>query len=796
MKKIALYFLFAFLAFHTNIKAQLNMTLLSQIEYNVELNDIWGWAASDGTEYALVGVNNGVSIVSLADPNNAQEVVFIPGQNSIWRDIKTWGNFAYVTTDQSGTTEGVTVIDLSNLPASAPYYHWTPNLPGLGMLNTCHNLYIDEFGYCYLAGCNVNNGGMLILNVDTATGEPEFVAPAPNIYSHDVYTVSNKMFASEIYLGRMAIYDVSNKNSIQLLGSQGTPFAFTHNIWVNEEETVAFTTDERANAPVAAYDITNLSDIVELDQYRPITTLGNDVIPHNVHVWDNWLLISYYTDGGRVVDASRPNNLIEVANYDTFLGGDGGFSGAWGLYPFLPSGNVLVSDINNGLFVCGIELKRACWLEGVVVDSLTGALLNGVEVIIDSGQDNLGTTDALGKYATGQVLDGTFTVSYSKPGYQSKMHEVVLANGVLTVQDVELAPLGSFSFSGQAIRDEDGQAVPGAQVVAIGDFTYSTTTDANGNFTFVGVAEGNYEIVAGAWGYLHESVSGININEGVTDPVILELEIGYQDDFVFDFDWTTQVDGASSGAWTRGEPNGTYRDGVQVNPEFDAPNDLGVECYVTGNIGITSSDDDVDNGTVTLNSPVMDLSGYQDPVLSFRYWFHNDGGNSTPNDALVARISNGTQEVEIGSYTQSLSIWRPQSDIHLKDLIALTNTMTLTFETGDLPNTGHLVEAGVDEILILDDASSQVEDTTPRFGLEVAPNPFAQQFYLKYQLNQGDGQALIRVMNALGQQVEARSLTTLSGTAEFGQQYLPGVYWISLEINGQALETLKVVKTK
>ncbi|MEL7222455.1 MAG: hypothetical protein AAGJ93_14125, partial [Bacteroidota bacterium] len=43
--------------------AQLNMTLMSQIEYDVESNDIWGYAAPDGSEYAIVGVNNGVSIV-------------------------------------------------------------------------------------------------------------------------------------------------------------------------------------------------------------------------------------------------------------------------------------------------------------------------------------------------------------------------------------------------------------------------------------------------------------------------------------------------------------------------------------------------------------------------------------------------------------------------------------------------------------------------------------------------------------------------------------------------------------
>ncbi|MCB0676683.1 MAG: hypothetical protein KDC30_08350, partial [Saprospiraceae bacterium] len=110
--------------------AQLNMSLLSQIDYNPELNDVWGWVAADGTEYALVGLYNGVSIVSLADPANAEEVVFIPGQGSTWRDIKTWGDFAYVTTDQNGTTEGLLVIDLSGLPNSINYENWTPNLPG------------------------------------------------------------------------------------------------------------------------------------------------------------------------------------------------------------------------------------------------------------------------------------------------------------------------------------------------------------------------------------------------------------------------------------------------------------------------------------------------------------------------------------------------------------------------------------------------------------------------------------------------------------------------------------------
>ena len=112
--------------------------------YSEELSDIWGYAAPDGTEYALVGVNNGTSIVSLADPANPTEVGFIQGSSSNWRDIKTYGDYAFVTTEGP---DGLLVIDMTNLPTSFESYYWKPQLPNLGTLNTCHNIYIDEDGW-------------------------------------------------------------------------------------------------------------------------------------------------------------------------------------------------------------------------------------------------------------------------------------------------------------------------------------------------------------------------------------------------------------------------------------------------------------------------------------------------------------------------------------------------------------------------------------------------------------------------------------------------------------------------
>ncbi|MCB9276894.1 MAG: choice-of-anchor B family protein [Lewinellaceae bacterium] len=791
MKKALLLLFFAGSYFFSS--AQLNMSLLSHVQYNVDLNDVWGWADPvTGIEYGIVGLRNGVSIVSLEDPSNAAEVQFVPGPNSIWRDIKTWGHFAYVTNE---TSNGLLVIDLSGLPDNVSYIEWAPTLPNLGPLSSCHNLYIDEYGYCYLAGCNINSGGLLILNVDTDTGEPEFTSAAPPIYAHDVYTINNRMFSSEIYEGQMAIYDVTDKQNIQLLATQPTPYAFTHNIWLNDEQSVAFTTDEIANAPVAAYDISDLGNIAELDEYRPVGTINQGVIPHNVHVWNDYLLISYYTDGGRVVDASRPSNLIEVGNYDTWLGGNGGFDGAWGLYPFLPSQTVLVSDIGNGLYVLQPNFVRACWLEGTVRDSITGALLPNVKVEINSSQPNLGTTDAFGRYQTGQALNGTFDVKYSKAGYYDKTIAVDLENGQLTELDVELAPLASFSVAGLAIQEGNGQPVPGAQVVAQSEtLSYSTTADANGNFSFSSVIEGTYNIFAGQWGYLHGKVENVSLSGNTS--VTIELERGYQDDFVFDLGWTATSQDATTGFWTRGEPIGTYSNNSQVNPEYDAPNDLGTDCYVTGNGGGDIGTDDVDNGIVTLSSPVMDLSEYIDPVLTYRYWFYNGGGNGQPNDALSIRVTNGTQEAVLNNITQSQSLWRNSGEIHLADFITLTGQVRLIFETSDLPQSGHLVEAGVDQVLVEERGTTGTGDLLAKTSLDAYPNPFGAAATLAYSLDKPSGPAAIQVYDAFGKEIQHFELQDTQGQVNIGAQLPAGVYWARLVVDGQLAQAVRLVKVK
>jgi len=119
-----------------------NTALRDNLDYADDLNDVWGYVAPDGTEYALVGLYNRLSIVSLADPDNIVEVASVSGANSTWRDMKTYGEHAYVVAEKG--QDGILSVDLSNLPASVTYqFYNTNNLPS-GDLKQAHNLFIDE----------------------------------------------------------------------------------------------------------------------------------------------------------------------------------------------------------------------------------------------------------------------------------------------------------------------------------------------------------------------------------------------------------------------------------------------------------------------------------------------------------------------------------------------------------------------------------------------------------------------------------------------------------------------------
>lgn len=682
--------LFLFVSFSSPIFSQLNTELLAQLEYSVDLSDVWGYTADDGTEYALVGLRNGLSIVSLDDPENPVEVDFIGGDNSIWRDIKTYDHYAYVIADQGN--DGMLVVDLENLPNSVSSQYWRPTIPGQGTLNRCHNLYIDDSGYVYLTGCNLNGGAAMFIDVFTDSWNPSYVDALNAPYAHDVFVRDDLLFASEINAGQLSIYDVSNKSNSFLLGSQNTPNNFTHNAWSNDDNTVVYTTDEKSNAKTASYDITDPTNIDALDEFRPLATINTGVIPHNVHVRDDYLIISHYTDGVVVVDATDASNLIEVGDYDTWTGAGQGFNGTWGAFPYFDSDIILASDIDNGLFVLQATYTRSARIEGVVTDFVTGNPINQADIEIISSQLNATTSNASGVYKTGQEMEGVFDVVYSKTGYVSQTHQIALRKGESVIKDVQLVPISAaVDLSGNVSEFFSGDDINGAAlVIENDDFRFEAFSNANGDYTFLNIAEGTYTLLAGKWGYEHNSksvtVNGNTSNEDIT------LKIGYEDDFFGNLGWSeTGVSG--EGKWERGDPFGTEDSGTQLAPEDDLTDDLGNEAFVTGNRGVNSDDDDVDNGDVILESPFMDLTIYNQPILEFYRWVYNDG-----NDPLEITIDNGLEEQVLSTNFSTNNEWVLE-DYDLNDIIPASDNMVFTVMMGDGGNDD-IVEAGIDGFYI------------------------------------------------------------------------------------------------
>lgn len=766
-----------------------NLTSVGQLSYQQELNDIWGYVDEFTTEYALVGTRTGTSIVGLANPANPIELLFIPGATSVWRDLKTWGDYAYVTTDQG--KDGLLIIDLSPLPQGTPtYIYWRPELTVNGVTDTldkAHNLYIDENGYCYIAGSNINNGETFILDVHTTPGTPIMMGSTLPVYAHDAYTRGDTLWTSDINDGTFSVYDVSNKNAPVFLANQTTPRNFAHNAWISDNGNSLFTTDEKANAWIGSYDVSDLSNIQELDRWR---TPNSNTIPHNTHTFNDYLVISYYTDGLIILDATRPDNLIEVARYDTYYGTPStGFYGAWGAYPYLPSGLILVSDINTGLHILQATYQRAAWLEGAVTDQSTGANLFDVSVKI-LGTFDEDQTDLNGDYKTGNGLGGTYQVEYKKVGYVPQTINVTLTNGQVTVQNVQLVPAVAFQLTGQVIDSLSNNPIPNAKLKFQSSlYQYTATADASGNFSISIMPDNDYTAIAGQWGHNAKAFDFVALDAATTPAQVYDLIRGYKDEFVLDYGWT-EFGSATTGRWERGIPDPIFTwQGSVLPPEGDLEGDIGDYCLITGNNGNgTHGADDVDNGFTTIVSPVMDLSTASNPKLRFNYFL---AVNWPPNSAntFKAYVTNGTDTATLFSTATPNYEWSGVQEFRLLNYINLSSNMRVYFEGKD--SSGTTFEALVDLFEIRDSLSTNITTiaSTPAGSLAAMPNPFANSVQLDYTWPQQQDLPVLRVFNALGQAVEQRQLPAYEGSLQIGQNWDTGVYFIQL---GE--RSLKIIK--
>lgn len=433
----------------TVVTAQnVNVQLRAQFKYSGQtLANICGYTDETGKEYALVGASKGTSIVDISNPDAPKEVKFITGPTSEWREIKVKGDYAYVTTEGGG---GLQIINMTSLPDATGIVNksWTGGTAG--NLTSIHALHIDG-NFVYLYGSKLFNGGALVADISDSynpvyVGNYQATGGGKRPYVHDGYVRNDTLYACHIYEGFTDIVDFRDKKNPKVLGSIETPGKFSHNSWLNENSKVMFTTDEVPNSFLTAYDVSDPSNIVELDRIQ--SNPGSNSAVHNTHIIKiaeaQYAVTSWYKDGFTIVDVTRPNNMVQVGNYDTYSGSGSGFSGDWGVFPYFPSKTIVASGINEGLFVFTPTYKRACYLEGIVSDSLTNLPINGAMIEV-TGTTLKETSNIAGNYATGMASPGgTYSVKYSAANYISRtIDNVTLASGVLTIKNVKLLPKGS-----------------------------------------------------------------------------------------------------------------------------------------------------------------------------------------------------------------------------------------------------------------------------------------------------------------------------------------------------------------
>jgi choice-of-anchor B domain-containing protein len=791
MKKNVLHAILMLLSMSAMAQNNYNMKFRSHTEFPGQtLANICGYA-QDGREYALLGASKGMIIMDVTNPDAAKQIIQIPGPDNLWKEIKVYKNYAYVTSEGG---QGLQIVDMSGLPDAAKVTNTFYTGDGVieGRLNRIHALHIDvPKGVVYCFGATgVASGGAIMLDIKTDPLNPKYLGAVTKDYIHDGYAENDTLYAGHIYRGEMEVWNTKDKKNPVSLGVVKTPTKFTHNIWLSDNHKYAFTTDENNNSFLGAYDITDLSNIQLVDKISH--NIGSGAVIHNTHILNSYAVSSYYTEGVTIHDVHRPDNLVEVAHYDTYspaINPADPFEGAWGVYPFLPSGNLIISNIDEGLYIVSPTYKRACYLEGVVKNKVNKDPISGAVLMIQDVATANASSDFKGIYKTGVANEGTITVTISKPGFASKTVTAAVTHGNVTNLDIELEPLTSFNVIVQ-VKDEFGNTIEGAKV-GFSSRTQNKIINSNsdGIVTFASYND-TLAIYAGKWGYNIGSIKEYIVStEGQKT---ITLKKGYKDDFIstLKFDWKTATT-ATTGDWVLETPIGTTNGGAATTPSVDDIADLGRDCYLTGNAAGAPGNSDVDNGSVTLTSPSMDLTTYKNPVLKYDEWFYNGGGAGTIiNDSLTVTLDNGIEEKIIHvAKGDKLNKWT-KITLPLKSVLTLTKNMKVSFKAAD-EDPGHLVKAAIDVFEITEsvDVSDYIDEN---FKISAAPNPSNSSFAITYDIPVTSGE--MTLSNAQGQIIERINLSSPSANIIIGQNLSAGIYFLQIQSGEKMSRPMRLVK--
>lgn len=378
-----------------------NTVLLSHVSFSdvssgpTAASDVWGFVdLNSGREYAIVGYNNGTAVFDVTDAGNPREVGFVFGQDTSWRDIKVyqhfnatearWNAYAYVTTD--GSADGLFVIDLTQLPQRISRLDYTSDF------TEAHNVYALDTDFStglsltgaapslIIAGSNNGGGGFRLYSL-AAPASPGFVVlpeAGSNDYMHDASSIIirdsrkdtqcvNAVDYCEVLFDfnetTIDIWDITEPATpLRLSRTEYENTGYTHSGWPSEDGQHLFVHDELDEQDLGMQTTLRTFSIADLTAPTLVGTWAGPTgsIDHNGFVRGNRYYMSNYSRGLTILDISDPTAVQHAGMLDTYPGSDSAsFVGAWGAYPYFPSGSIAVSDMSSGFYLVGDETVDA-----------------------------------------------------------------------------------------------------------------------------------------------------------------------------------------------------------------------------------------------------------------------------------------------------------------------------------------------------------------------------------------------------------------------------------------------------
>lgn len=456
----------------------------------------WSYIHGDGREYAGIGTCEGFLIYNLTDPSTPVLVGNIPGVSSdIHHELKSYGGFIYgVAEGPSDPNRGLQIISMADPdhPVLAGVYTAT--------FETAHTISIDmERGLLFCNGTRKNGvpTGMRILSLADPANPVEVgwwpggqLPVAPEFYVHDSDPFhpqgSNAylLYASSGTSG-LRILDVSDPAQPVETSAWTYPGrAYTHSTAIDKTGRYLYLCDEAVAQPLRVFDLAPGTPPPVVYEFKPIPqpVATNSHVIHNPRVKGDELYVSSYIEGIRLLDISDPAHPAEFGWADSYPGqAPNWFYSVWEVCPYFPSGIVIASDTQTGLYVYR-PVRNYGILRVVVIEAANGQPLPGAKVFLTTQGDSLRTTfDGIVQFGPSP---GTHLVQVSKAGYGSEsLTRTVTAGSRDTVTvTLMISPVGvhddlgvganRFAFRAPSPNPAPGRVrlvlnVPVARVVAV-----------------------------------------------------------------------------------------------------------------------------------------------------------------------------------------------------------------------------------------------------------------------------------------------------------------------------------------